>query len=67
MDQEKIDFFNNLLEDYVRIVEIYNSNLNPLKDIIEMSEPRLVIKTSFYTALHSLPKKISSLHKYIAR
>lgn len=48
-EKEKLDFFNNLIEDYARIIDIYNGSLENVKDIIEIETPhKITIKKSFY-------------------
>ncbi|KAL4512430.1 hypothetical protein ABPG72_005432 [Tetrahymena utriculariae] len=67
-DRQKLKFFNDLIEDYVRIIEDFNSSLSNLKDIEDKDNQiknKISIKKSFYEFKDSLSRKLGSCSNYI--
>ncbi|EAR86452.3 IBR domain protein (macronuclear) [Tetrahymena thermophila SB210] len=67
-DKQKLKFFNDLIEDYVRIIEDFNSSLSNLKDIEDKEneiKDKIIIKKSFYQFKDSLSRKLGSCSNYI--
>ncbi|KAL4474772.1 hypothetical protein ABPG74_001468 [Tetrahymena malaccensis] len=67
-DRQKLKFFNDLIEDYVRIIEKFNSYLSNLMDIEDKNneiKDKIAIKNAFYEFKDSLPRKLGTCQNYI--